>query len=82
MLDKLTRELTSRLKIIEEKYSHLSFLIDKRLSNEKLLQLEVMRIISLMPEVVEYLPERLYEDGGAEKCDFWFNTSYLVEQWM
>ncbi len=41
-----------------------------------------MRIISLMPEVVEYLPERLYEDGGTEKCDFWFKTSDLVEHWM
>lgn len=67
-------ELTKRLKMIEEKYMYLSFLIDERYANEKLLQLEVMRIIFLIPDIAEYLPEKLYDYKTKDKCDFWFKT--------
>ena len=74
-------EIEDRLKTIENKYGYLSYLIEKRLANEKLIQLEVMRIISLQNDVVEYLPERLYPNSSA-KCDFWFRTSDGIENWM
>ena len=82
LINRLLDELVKRLKTIEEKYGYLSFLIEERFTNEKLLQLEVMRIVSLMPEVVEYLPERLYGYTSKEKCDFWFKTSDSTEHWM
>lgn len=82
MKNKLLDELTERLKIIEERYGYLSFLIDERYANEKLLQLEVMRIISLTSNVVEYLPERLYDRQTRDKCDFWFKTSDSTDYWM
>ena len=82
MIGQLMDRLAERLKIIEGKYKYLSFLIDERYANEKLLQLEVMRIISLMPDVVEYLPEKLYDYRTKDKCDFWFKTSDGTEHWM
>jgi len=82
VFDRLLDELTKRLETIEEKYRYLSFLIDVRYANEKLLQLEVMRIVSLMPEVVEYLPEKPYDHATKDKCDFWFKTSDSIEHWM
>lgn len=82
MIGQLIDKLAERLKIIEEKYKYLSFLIDERYANEKLLQLEVMRIVSLMPDAVEYLPERLYDYRTKDKCDFWFKTSNDTEHWM
>ena len=82
MIGKLMDKLAERLKIIEEKYKYLSFLVDERYANEKMLQLEVMRIISLMPDVVEYLPEKLYDYRTKDKCDFWFKTSDDTEHWM
>jgi len=81
-INKLLDELAKRLNEIEGKHRYLSFLIEKRFTNEKLLQLEVMRIISLMPEVKEYLPEKLYDETSGEKCDFWFKTIDSVEHWM
>ena len=82
MIDKLLDELTERLEIIEGKYGYLSFLIYERYTNEKLLQLEVMRIISLMPNVLEYFPEKPYDYKTRDKCDFWFKTSNSTEHWM
>lgn len=77
----LIRDLTSRLEMIETKYNYLSYLIRERYANEKLIQLEVMRIISIHPSVIEYLPERLYPESTA-KCDFWFKTKGGTERWM
>ncbi len=51
----IVSELSERLKTIEDKYGYLFYLIKERFANEKLIQLEIMRIISLRPEVVEYL---------------------------
>jgi hypothetical protein len=82
MIDKILDELAGRLKIIEEKCRYLSFLIDERYTNEKLLQLEVMRIISLMSDVIEYLPEKPYNYSSKHKCDFWFKTADSTEHWM
>ena len=82
LVKKLLDELVKRLKAIEEKYGYLYFLIEERFTNEKLLQLEAMRIISLMPEVTEYLPEKLYDYISKEKCDFWFKTSDSKEHWI
>jgi hypothetical protein len=73
--------LEKRLKEIESKYSYLSHLIEERHANEKLFQLEVMRILSLLPDVVEYLPERHYPHS-SQKCDFWFKTKDDIEHWM
>jgi len=74
-------ELSDRLGTIENKYGYLFYLIKERLANEKLIQLEIMRIVSLQPEVIEYLPEKLYP-GSREKCDFWFKTRENIEAWM
>jgi len=71
----LLDHLTKRLNQIESRHRYLSFLIDKRLANEKLLQLEVMNIISSMATTVDYLPEKPYNSDGKEKCDFWFKTT-------
>jgi len=81
MINKLLDKLTERLNLIEEKYRYLSYLIKERFTNEKLLQLETMHIVSSMPEVTEYLPEKLYPIS-REKCDFWFKTSDSTEHWM
>jgi len=81
-MNKLMDELVKRLNTIEGKYGYLSFLIEERFTNEKLLQLEVMRIVSLMPEVAEYLPEKPYNYRSKEKCDFWYKTSDSTEHWM
>ena len=59
----------------------MSFLIEKRYANEKLLQLETMNIISSIPEVIDYLPERTYDAEGKGKCDFWFKTQ-IFEYWL
>lgn len=82
MINELLDGLVERLRTIEEKYGYLSFLIDKRYANEKLLQLEVMKIVSLMPDVLEYLPEKPYDYKTKDKCDFWFKTSDSKEHWM
>jgi len=77
----IVSELSDRMEAIENKYGYLSYLINKRLANEKLIQLEIMRIVSLQTEVVEYLPEKLYP-SSREKCDFWFKTKDNIETWM
>ncbi len=84
-MKEIESELLSQLKIrleeIEEKYRYLSYLIKNRLANEKLFQLEIMKIVSSLPSVVEYLPEKPYQ-GKREKCDFWFKTKTGKECWM
>ena len=82
LVEQILAETVDRLKTIEEKYGYLSYLIEERFTNEKLLQLEVMRIVSIRPEVVEYLPEKPYDFASKEKCDFWFRTSDSTEHWM
>lgn len=81
LLEHILDALCDRLKNIEERHSYLSFLIEKRLANEKMLQLELMRLISLMPEVEDFLPERPYGKEAREKCDFWFTVSGLAH-WL
>jgi hypothetical protein len=76
------KQLETRLHEIESKHHYLSFLIEKRLANEKLLQLEIMHIISQNPEVADYLPEKLYRSSSKEKCDFWFKMRNRTEFWM
>jgi len=73
-LERILDALCSRLKTIEDHHQYISFLMDKRLANEKMLQLEVMRLISLMPEVEDFLPEKPYGQETREKCDFWFKV--------
>lgn len=81
VLSKLVEQLSRRLETMEERHGYLSFLIEKRYANEKLLQLETMNIISSIPRVIDYLPERMYDTGGNEKCDFWFKTQNF-EYWL
>lgn len=76
------KQLSSRLAEIEKRHGYLSFLIKKRFANEKLLQLETMHIISRMPEVVDYLPEKMYDPDGKGKCDFWFRLKDGTEFWI
>ena len=78
----LISRLQNRLETIEKSHGYLSYLIEKRYANEKLLQLEIMNIISSLGSVKDYLPEKLYSDNSTEKCDFWFRTDeseYWVE---
>lgn len=81
LVSSLIQRLSDRLKSIEKRHSYLSFLIHKRLANEKLLQLETMNIISSMPETLDYLPEKPYHLESKEKCDFWFETKD-AEYWL
>ncbi|MFX0209452.1 MAG: hypothetical protein ACFFDT_25935 [Candidatus Hodarchaeota archaeon] len=70
------------METIEKNHGYLSHLIEKRYANEKLLELEVMNIVSSLDSVIDYLPEKLYNDISTEKCDFWFRTDeseYWVE---
>lgn len=76
------KQLENRLQEIENRHHYLSYLIEKRFANEKLLQLELMHIISQNPEVADYLPEKLYITGGNEKCDFWFGMKSGIEFWV
>lgn len=82
LMDELLDKITARLEFIEQRHGYLSFLINNRFANEKLLQLEAMRIISLREDVIEYLPEKPYDSNGREKCDFWFKTADSTECWM
>jgi len=73
LIDKLQKRLLS----IENNQKYLSFLIDKRYANEKMVQLEVMNIISQMEQVYDYIPERHYDSNLTDKCDFWFKTKKM-----
>jgi len=81
-LPTIWKQLETRLHEIESRHKYLSFLIEKRLANEKLLQLETMHIISQNSEVDDYLPEKLYSSSSKEKCDFWFKMRNGTEFWM
>ncbi|MCW4046402.1 MAG: hypothetical protein NWE99_02415 [Candidatus Bathyarchaeota archaeon] len=81
LIANLIQHLSNRLNLIEKRHAYLSFLIQKRFANEKLLQLETMNIISNMPETVDYLPEKPYNSESKEKCDFWFKTKD-AEYWL
>jgi len=76
--------LVNRLQIIEKKHRYLSLMAEYRISNERLVQLELLRIISSMENVADYLPERPYDFGriGGKKCDIWFRTSDGTEYWI
>jgi hypothetical protein len=74
-------ELEKRLNKIEKKNNVFSTLIENRVANEKLLQLEIMHILSQNPEVDDYLPEKFYPER-KEKCDFWFITKNKLEYWV
>lgn len=77
----LIERLPKRLKAIEENHGYLSYLIRKRYANEKLLQLEIMNLVSSYDSVLDYLPEKLYDENSTEKCDFWFRTNNY-EYWV
>jgi len=74
ILSSIMEQLSSGLVNVERRRGYLSFLIQKRFANKKLLQLEAMNIISSMPQMLDYLPEKMYDVDGKEKCDFWFET--------
>ena len=78
---KFLHSLKRRLILIEGRHNTLSDLAVDRFSNEKLLQLEVMSIISKMRNTVDYLPEKSYNNRSKDKCDFWFKN-YGSEYWM
>ena len=80
-LECILDELCKRLKEIELRHGYLSYLIETRLANEKMIQLEVMRLVSLMDGVDDYLPEKPYSMGSGEKCDFWFRANGL-DYWL
>lgn len=82
LLQSFLKQLKIRLQEIEDRHGYLTFLIENRFANEKLVQLETMHIISQNPEVVDYLPEKLYDPENKEKCDFWFKIRSGTEFWM
>jgi hypothetical protein len=78
----LINSLRLRLELVEKRHRYLSFLIDNRKANEKFLQLEIMNIISSMPGIVDFLPEKPYDsENSNDKCDFWFKTDAL-DYWL
>ena len=82
IISQLISRLQNRLETIEKRHGYLSYLIEKRYANEKLLQLEIMNSVSSLDVVKDYLPEKLYSENSTEKCDFWFRTDeseYWVE---
>lgn len=81
LLERVLDDLCRRLKDIEKRHSYLSLLIETRLANEKMLQLEVMRLVSLMPEVEDYLVEKPYVKGAHGKCDLWFKAG-RYDYWL
>lgn len=81
LLEGVLDELCNRLKHIEERHGYLSHLIEKRFANEKMWQLEVMRLISLMPDVEHYLVEKPYGKEEQDKCDLWFKVGSF-DYWL
>lgn len=81
MYELLLEKLTERLNQIEARHKYLSYLIDTRFRNEKLLQIEFMIIVSAIDEVIDYLPEKPYPNNPSEKCDVWFKTIDDTEYW-
>jgi hypothetical protein len=81
MLEEVLDGLCDRIGRIERLHGNISSLMRERLANEKMLQLEVMRLVSLMKGVDDYLVEKPYGHGVGEKCDLWFKESG-TEYWM
>lgn len=81
LLKKFSVELGKRLNEIEKNNHFFSDLVVNRVANEKMLQLEIMHIISQNPNVLDYLPEKLYPNGVG-KCDFWFKLKNGIEYWV
>lgn len=82
LLSEISSKLNSRLLKIEAQQEYLSFLVKKRYANERLLQLELMNIVAQTEEVSDYLPEKLYDSEGKEKCDLWFKLKDGTEFWV
>ncbi|KKM02444.1 hypothetical protein LCGC14_1784380 [marine sediment metagenome] len=81
IISKIIQELNKRLN--RERFKeHLSYLIEKRFTNEKMLQLEILNIISNIPEVKDYMPEMPYNYNNAIKCDIWFSLQDGKECWI
>lgn len=82
IISKAVPQICERLKTIENNRKYISYLIEKRFTNERMLQLEILNIISQMPEVEDYLPEMPYDLQGKEKCDLWFSLKDGSEYWI
>jgi len=84
-IERVMKALEKRLQHIEERHCHFSRLAESRSTNEKLLQLEILMIISLSQGIEDFLPEKLYPvsqvDGTRRKVDVWFIANE-VEYWM
>lgn len=81
IISKIIPELDKRLNNNRIK-EHISYLIEKRFTNEKMLQLEILNIISNMPEVKDYMPEMPYNYNESKKCDIWFSLQDGNEYWI
>lgn len=57
VISKVLSPISERFKKIENNRKYFSYLIQKRFANERMLQLEILNIISQIPEVEDYLPE-------------------------
>ena len=82
IVEDIHNQLCSRLRNIVDTFSHFSNLVKDRFVNEKLLQLEALRIISCHSEVIDYIPEKPYPEGNRAKVDIWFRTRSHGEFWM
>ena len=80
--EQILKELSKRLTLIERNHGYFSFLAERRFTNEKLLQLETIKTVSDLSNVVDYLPEKNYPKHRKEKVDIWFKTKDEVEHWM
>lgn len=81
LISKIIPELDKRLNRNRIK-EHISYLIEKRFTNEKMLQLEILNIISKMPEVKDYMPEMPYNYKDTIKCDIWCSLKDGKEYWI
>ncbi len=81
IISKIIPELNKRLNSKRIK-KHLSYLIENRFTNEKMLQLEILNTISNMPEVKDYMPEMPYNYKDTIKCDIWCSLKDGKEYWI
>ncbi len=82
LLEEILDGLYLRIEYIENRHGYISYLIEHRLANEKMIQLEVMRLVSLISEVDDYLVEKPYgTQPNTGKCDIWFSAKG-IEYWM
>ncbi|KKN47331.1 hypothetical protein LCGC14_0663900 [marine sediment metagenome] len=82
VISKVLSPISERFKKIENNRKYFSYLIQKRFANERMLQLEILNIISQIDEVEDYLPEMPYDLEGKEKCDLWFSLKDGSEYWI